>query len=266
MTSKLLLVFSFLFFSLTLIVNGKLTKSIFYQPNPQIYHQKDFCKSVHYRDFLAVIEPDSQGRKAEEDKIRGFRALFDACRWWFLQDAIIAKSVIIPMIDTENTEHLPLLLQDKESKRQLDLSEEFFVIVEHLYTVNPQSSHKSTDYFFQTRNPEKAVAYLLAHTKISQEALEQVRVFLEAINNHCSGTHYQDSNSVSTSIAIINRYLAHPETVGNGKVVDLAKIGSSGRETGGNWTMVIGIVLGLSAIGAIVLGILWKSKYKSLGA
>ena len=251
--------------------DAKLTEVIFYQSDPLIY-TPEFCKSITNRDFIESIIRSEPKKETETDKPKAFKTLFDSCKDWFLYDAAMAKNIIVPIVDTDNSEYLPILLDRSEKMTEnfvklnnLDMTSEILSIVLHLFTVN--ISPNLPEYFFQTRHPETALAHLLTYTTVTKAALGDGREALEAFNNHAMPGQYSDSNSVEKAIRIVDEYLAHPETIGNHKPqVFLVEVGNKSKKftqpKGGHWITTVGIILGMASILAIVLGLLWKSDYK----
>lgn len=234
-------------FLISLVSSEKLTEAVFYKADPLVY-TVDFCSQVQVNDFLEAIKPETS---KEANKPKAFKTLFDACKGRFLHDALMAKQIIIPMVDTENTEYLPLLLDQVDL---LDSNDEIENMVNHFFTLNISPSEN--EYFFQVRNPDRAMAYLLAYTKVSKENLESLRNTMENLKNHPSPGEYSDAKSVNRSIAVLDKYLKSPETVGNRKFLLAAK---NEVASGSNW-MILAVVLGIGAILAVVLGVLWKYR------
>ena len=85
----------------------RLTEEIFYKADTLLY-TPELRSSLQANDFLQSIRPLESA--AESAKSKAFKTLFDACRGQLLYDGRMGKNVIVPMVDTGNTEYLPLLL------------------------------------------------------------------------------------------------------------------------------------------------------------
>lgn len=231
---------------------GKLTETVFYKADPLIY-TVDFCAKIEAKDFLEAIKPDTT---KEANKAVAFKALFDGCRGRFLHDAAMAKHIIIPMVDTENTEHLPLLL---DQPTLIDSNPEIENIVQHLFTINLSQNEK--EYFFQVRNPDRALAYLLAYTKVSKDNVGRLRDMMENLKNHVSASQYVDAKSVHRSISVLDKYFqTKSEETGDRKFLLPVKKETNSETGSGSVWMAVSIILGIGSILAVILGFLWKFK------
>lgn len=235
----------------------RLTETIFYGADRLIY-TPEFCSNIKAKDLLVAIKPDLT--KESKKKSVAFKVLFDGCRGTFMHDALMAKQIIIPMVDTENTDHLPLLL---DQPNLLDLNPEIENIVQHLFTLNINPSEQEREFFFQVRSPERALAILLAFTKVSKENLGVIREMLENLRNHPSPSQYSDAKCVDKSIDILDNYLnSKTKETGDRKLLPKYSPSSSDKSTkgAGSIWMTLAVIAGIGSILAIVLGLLWKFK------
>lgn len=241
----------------------------------------EFCKTITANNFYNAIKSE----KAEETKTTAFKFLFDCCGYLFLEDAIMAKSIIIHMVDSGNTKYLPIFLNQgtiaiegkpnetydksipdtlKIKYNNIDLTQEFIEIFEHLYTANTSK----TD--FESRLPHQALDYILAYTDVDTKLVETAKERLGKLNNLVPNNNLIDSASLSLSMKIIERYLKSPELIGNHKpqAAETEKyepINTSTSPTlklteSGDFIVVGIVILAIGSIIAVVLGLLWKLK------
>ena len=291
---------------ITTIISGsiyslRLTEEIFYKADTLLY-TPEFCSSLQATDFLLSIRPTKQSGDYREIKSKAFKTLFDACRGRLLYDATMAKNVIVPMVDTGNTDYLPLLLdqgvikgpktklanhQDSKDKHpvegkelpynNLDLSPEIKSLTLHLFGVNISPSPSTNQFFFQVRNPDRALAYLFAFAKIDKEAVEEVRDLLENFKEHVQIGEYVDARSIRRAVRIVDEYLRNPSAIGNHKINlppsknttddddDYEDLQISSSTLASLILKGVGIVLGFGTMAAVVL-VLWKNQQNSKGA
>lgn len=274
----------------------RLTEEVFYKADTLLY-TPEFCSALQASDFLHSIRPlapaeSSTATAATELKTRAFKTLFDACRGRLLFDGIMAKNVIVPMLDTGNTEYLALLLDQgiknpeddppkdpKEKKRSdkqqqqhppvfnnLDLSSEIKSLTLHLFGVNISPSPSTNHFFFQVRNPDRALAYLFAYTHLEREAVEEVRELLENVSNHVAVGEFADARSITRAIKLIDGYLSAPKTIGNHKVKlsvlrkdEVIESDSLVSTLASTVLKVLGLILGFGTVATIVF-VLWKNQ------
>ena len=236
-------------------------------------------------DFLHSIRPNELEGSWDSDKAKAFKTLFDACRDRLLYDATMAKNVIVPMVDTGNTEYLPLLLDRGIIKRpkhsntkptkknpvemeevynNLDLSPEIKSIILHLFGVNITPTPSTNQYFFQVRNPERALAYLLAYGNVDDgELVGEVRDLLENIKGHVAVGEYVDVKCIERACRLVDGYLKTPKSLGNHKVnVSVLKQQADDdidESSSNDFTFSFGfILLALASISAVIF-VLWRN-------
>lgn len=274
--------------SLSLVHSLRLTEEVFYKADTLLY-TPEFCSSLQATDFLHSIRPTDSTDSTP--KAKAFKTLFDACRGRFLFDGIMAKNVIVPMLDTGNTEYLPLLLDqgtkvghnedpnpnyrkqsDPVTYNNLDLSSEIKSLTLHLFGVNLSPSPATTQFFFQVRTPDRALAYLFAYTHLEKEAVEEVRELLENVSNHVTVGEYADAKSIRRAIKLVDNYLRAPKTIGNHKV-NLSVLKKEDSDCAESeiipYTYLasiilngLGIILGFGTMATIAF-ILWKKQQQS---
>lgn len=250
------------------------TEKLFYEAEPLTY-SKEFCKTITANQFHDAIKSETE----ESKKSTAFKLLFDGCRHRFLEDAIIAKSLIIHMVDSGNTKYLPILLdqgvidseivQKKEKLivdplkikfKNLDLTQQFIEIFEHLYAANTAK----TD--FIVRAPHQALDNLLAYTKIDVKEVEKAKARLDNLKDLGSIHKFVDPVSVSYSRKIVKKYLNNPELLGNhqpqAKKIKNSVNYSENLKEGGIFNFIVGgfVILAIGSIVAVVVGLLWKLK------
>lgn len=280
-----LLKFAFTLY-LSSVHSVKLNEEIFYKADTLVY-TPEFCSNLTAFDFLHSIRPNDSEHATSYDaqKAKAFKTLFDACRDRLLYDATMTKNVIVPMVDTGNTEYLPLLLdrgmikrpkhvhthtKDKKNATQmeevynnLDLTPEIKSIILHLFGVNISPTPKTIQYFFQVRHPDRALAYLLAYGQLEgKESLEEVRDLLENIKGHVAVGEYTDAKCIERACKLVDGYLKSPKTVGNHKfnLPVLTKESEDFDETVEASSFSIGfILLALATISGIIY-VLYKPK------
>ena len=270
---NLFILIASLFFILT---NAELTEEIFYKADANQY-TKDFCSKITANDFISTVKTNHR----DAEKPAAFKTLFGSCRDRFLHDSEMAKHIIVLMVYTGNTEYLPDLL-DRGVKKDIkaaagntakepvydniNMDKEIVKLVEYyLFVVNAFPAPDTTQYFFLIRHPERALAYILAYTEVSEsKKLEELRSVLENFNNHPSKGQYTDAKSIEEAISLVDKYLSKSETVGNHKFLLPAKIEDDKVESkeSGDIVMIFGIILGSASILAVVLGLLRKFNSK----
>ena len=258
------------------------TEKLFYEAEPSTY-SKEFCKTITANQFHDAIKSEI---KEESKKATAFKLLFDGCGHRFLEDAIIAKSLIIHMVDSGNTKYLPILLDqgviesnvnDSNEKlsadplkikyKNLDLTQQFIEIFEHLYAANTAK----TD--FIVRKPHQALDNLLAYTKIDVKEVEKAKARLDNLKDLGSFHRFVDPVSVSYSRKIVKKYLNNPELLGNhqpqAEKIENSVNSSDNLNEDGNFSFITGsfVILAIGSIAAAVVGLLWKlktSKYNKI--
>lgn len=228
----------FIFYSFCLLIfysssiqSTRLTEEIFYKADKLLY-TPEFCSSLKAVDFVYSIRPIPS--RTRDAKTKAFKTLFEACRSKLLYDANMAKHVIVPMVDTKNSEYLPLLLDQgmikeseslkkypgemKEVYNNIDLSPEIKSIVFHLFGINLSPSPTTLHYFFQVRHPDLALAYILAYSKVGKEDIGEIRDMMENIKEHVGLGEYADDICVKSAIGLLDWYFMNPNRIGNHKV------------------------------------------------
>jgi hypothetical protein len=263
-------------FGLLVLVNScistTLSKEEFYKEKASELYNEDFCKKVQSLDFRKTISGPStetilKGKDAKKEE--AFRRLFGACRNHFLFDATMAKSIIVDMFDTENTEFIPILFESGKQESNLhdknvDLEPEIMKIFNQLFTINTQET--TSPFFFKVRKPHRALSILLAYTNIGGKGvLEQIRERLERMKDVVSNSNNVDVDSIAKSIELVDVYLKKPELLGNHQE-QLLKGGEDGddsvkKTTSDKVYVIVSVAVFTLAVIAIILGVFSKLKH-----